>query len=150
MFDPSESFPPDLLSPRQRLRTPARWSTPPDGSGHQRGRGQAGLRRLSVLEQLAAYIRELLPWLSRDTGQPVGMWVEETGFVTSPFEPHPVGTPYLWISVASWEAAEAVYEALHSKARIDDAMWIGGWFRTERGLRKIKIYPELPQTRTAE
>jgi hypothetical protein len=71
------------------------------------------------------------------------MWIEEVGCVDNDFEPFPPGTPYVWIGVDSWDAAEAVYEAFRTIGRIDEGRWIGGWFRSERGMRKIKLYPQV-------
>ena len=97
------------------------------------------------LKELGQFITGQLPWVSKATGEPVGMWVESVGRVDNCFEPFQIGTPYVWVAVASWEAAEAVYEALASTARIDEARWVGGWQDCNHGLRKIKIYPLFPE-----
>jgi len=77
------------------------------------------------------------------------MWVEGAGRVVNRFEPYPLGTPYVWVAAASWDAAEAIYEALAPVARLDDARWVGGWEEFAPGVRKIKIYPTLPSSSAA-
>lgn len=100
--------------------------------------------RETELDSLCDLVGGLLPWVSKSSGKPVGMWVEDAGRVDNRFEPHPPGTPYVWVAAASWDAAQAVYEALAHVARLDDAHWVGGWEEFASGERRIKIYPVLP------
>jgi hypothetical protein len=56
------------------------------------------------LDELRAFVTDQLPWISKSSGEPVGMWVESVGRIDNRFEPFPIGTPYVWVAVASWEA----------------------------------------------
>jgi hypothetical protein len=143
MFDTMHDLPGDL-QPAQRLR-PRQW---PGSAAHRpdletRGTDGQGCPPDSTLHRLGQSVNEALPWVNRDSCEPVGMWVEAVGRVDNDFEPFQRGTPYAWIGVASWEAAQAVYATFASIARIDDGRWIGGWFRSTHGFRKIKIYPRM-------
>jgi hypothetical protein len=96
-----------------------------------------------VLSELRERLEALLPWMSRTTGRPVGMWVEKTGFVSSPHEPFPVGTPFANICAANLQAAEAVREELAAIARLDEIYWQVGWRGRDGEARMIRIYPRL-------
>lgn len=98
------------------------------------------------LARLASYVQRRLPWVSRATGEPAGMWIEDVGRVDNPFEPFKRGTPFVWVGVDSWEAAEALHTAFAQVGRIDESRWIGGWVQSRFGFRKIKIYPLASQT----
>jgi hypothetical protein len=164
MFDPPEELTADLLLPIRQGRSEISASAPLAANHQRMGRGKRrasalggrrdGLQPTKVagdgeLDELRDLVNMLLPWVSKSSGEPVGMWVEDVGRVDSRFEPYPLGTPYVWVAAASWAAAEAVYEALAGVARLDDARWVGGWQEFTPGVRKIKIYPVLPSSSAA-
>jgi len=106
----------------------------------------AGLRRLAPVpdqdvDELAIYIRSLLPWRSLADGAPVAMDVTDAGTAASPHSIRPIGTPYVVISVDSWDAADAVQEALFDVAGLAAAEWTAGWTGSDHGFREIAIYP---------
>lgn len=125
----------------------------PDASGSRgmgRGRSQqngTGLHRLvpheAEVSQLAAFIRSQLPWRSLADGTPVAMDVTDAGAVSSEHSIRSAGTPYVVISVDSWDAADAVQSALFDVAGLDEAEWTAGWTRSDRGFREITIFPPL-------
>ena len=143
MFDTTQALAADLMAPIRGRRKEAI---------ETRDAGDVGSRHLAAatyvddLDKVRAYVTAQLPWISKTAGEPVGMWVESVGRVDNRFEPFPIGTAFAWVAVASWDAAEAVYEALAPIAGIDDARWVGGWHDSESGLRKIKIYPQLHES----
>lgn len=55
---------------------------------------------------------------------------------------HARGTPYVALSVDSWDAADAARAALQPIARLDDASWDLDWERTESAFRVIRVFPE--------
>jgi hypothetical protein len=154
MFDFEATLSPNVLLPSKRLSmVPSDVAKHPGEESDRRAHGQSLLEPLEVpepldaswdLQELARFVTTRLPWVSRATGEPAGMWVDEVGLVDNRFELFPPGTPFVWIAVASWEAAEAVCEALHSIGRIDSSRWIGGWLCSGT-VRRIKIYPEVPR-----
>jgi hypothetical protein len=164
MFDPTEELTGHLLLPIQQRRSEI---SAEGASAADRQRMGRGKRRTSAtsgaadrakgftapteveLDELRDLVSGLLPWVSKSSGEPVGMWVEDVGRVDNRFELHPPGTPYVSVAAASWDAAEAIYEALAPIARLDDARWVGGWQEFGPAVRKIKIYPELPNSSAA-
>jgi hypothetical protein len=154
MLDTADALTNDLLAPSRRQNGRASGADGSADSGAASGQSERtaglvagngnGFHDQHGLEQLKESLTGRLPWVSRVSGEPAGMWVEHVGYVDNEFEPFPRGTPFAWIGVDSWDAADAVYESLHEIARIEDSRWIGGWFRSDRGFRKIKIYPPLP------
>jgi hypothetical protein len=151
MFDQAaETFLPEILLPTRR-RTLSEISAAPEIAAQDRDMGRGESETIETtsrasefdLAALAEQITESLPWVSRTSEDPVGMWVEEAGFVDVDYEAFPAGTPYVSVGVDSWGAATAVYEALCGIARIEDGAWVVGWAPSERGFKKIKIYPEL-------
>lgn len=106
--------------------------------------GEAGVERsvAADLEGLAAAIRARLPWRALVTNEPVHMDVVEHGLLTSDHVLFPAGTPYVVVAVESWDAADAVRDALEAVARLDEAAWAIDWTRTTRGFREIRIFPD--------
>lgn len=164
MFDPAETLTSDLLRPirAQLSELSAEAAGETDHRTMARGLNQEHVAaeltsipgdRLrgadDELLELQNLVTDLLPWVSKADGAPVGMWVEGAGRVETQFEPYPIGTPYVWVAASTWDAAQAVYEALVSIARLDAARWIGGWQTLEPEARMIKIYPALPRSAAA-
>jgi hypothetical protein len=159
VFDSDDKLPADLLAAVGQARSEIS-AREPFGADHRSvGRGKrrtsaTGRRDLPAgggfpeteLDSLRDLVSGLLPWVSKSSGEPVGMWIEAVGRVDSRFEPYPLGTPFVWVAAASWDAAEAVYEALAPVARLDDARWVAGWQEFAPGVRKIKIYPVVPSS----
>ncbi len=94
-------------------------------------------------EEIAAEIRELLPWRSVTDGSPVAMDIASAGVTTAVERGRPIGTPFAVVVADNWDAADAIQSALLSIGGLDSAEWTAGWTRSSRGFREIKIFPQL-------
>lgn len=95
-----------------------------------------------VLSAARLLIEERLPWTSRLDDAPVQMSVVEAGYLERRYRDFPIGTPYVDVGVASWEAAAAVHEALASVARLSEAAWRVGWRSDGAAYRTIRVFPQ--------
>lgn len=94
-----------------------------------------------ILERLVKLVQSRLPWVSRESGETVGMRVAESGYLDSDSEPFARGTAFVRVEADGREAAIAACESLQDLARLPDSYWIAGWERTAKGAFSIKVYP---------
>ena len=121
------------------------------GRGEELPESGSALHTLVPLEAdvsgFVTLIRSQLPWRSLGEGSPVAMEVTHSGSVSSEHDIRPIGTPYVVVSVDSWDAADAVQLALFEIAGLDEAEWTAGWMRSEHGFREITIFPRTDRGR---
>lgn len=124
------------------LLTPGAASTESTGSDKEPWNGFRADQTIDIElpRRLSERIRALLPWRSLDDGTPVAMDVVVAGITQADGE-RPGGTLFVVVVADSWDAADAIQEALHPVGGLDDAEWVAGWTRSERGFREITIFP---------
>ncbi len=95
----------------------------------------------SLLELVKAEVRARLPWRSLDDGAPVAMDVVTAGIVNGTDCERPPGTVFVTVVADSWDAADAIQVAFAEIGGLDEAEWVAGWERSDRGFRQISIFP---------